>query len=80
VVTLAIDAFTFHQPVKVGDEVSGYCKTVYRGITSIGVYIERWVFRRDTSVPKQVTEGEFTCVAVDNDSESQTPVKTGISQ
>lgn len=64
-VTVAIDAMTFHRPVKVGDEVSCYCETVHRGKTSIGVYIETWVRRRDGSSSKKVTEGKFTYVAID---------------
>ena len=65
VVTVAIDAITFHQPVKVGDGVSFYCETVHKGNTSIGVYIETWVRRRDNSSSKKVTEGKFTYVSID---------------
>ena len=67
VVTVAIDAMTFHQPVKVGDEVSCYCETVHEGNTSIGVYVETWVCRRDGSPSKKVTEGKFTYVAINTD-------------
>ncbi len=65
VVTVAIDAITFHQPVKVGDEVSCYCETVHEGNTSIGVYIETWVRRREHHTSKKVTEGKFTYVSID---------------
>ncbi len=67
VVTVSIDAMTFHQPVKVGDEVSCYCETVHEGTTSIGVYIETWVRRRDGSSSKKVTEGKFTYVSIDSE-------------
>ena len=65
VVTVAIDAITFHRPVKVGDEVSCYCKTVHEGRTSIGVYIETWVRRRDSGEQHKVTEGKISYVAID---------------
>ena len=65
VVTVAIDAINFHEPVKVGDEVSCYCETVHEGTTSLGVYIETWVRRRDDSASKKVTEGRFTYVSID---------------
>ncbi|MEM7208390.1 MAG: acyl-CoA thioesterase [Pseudomonadota bacterium] len=80
VVTVAIDALTFHQPVKVGDEVSCYCETVHRGTTSIGVYIETWVRRRDGSASKKVTEGKFTYVAIDGDGKPQKWTDTGVEQ
>jgi len=65
VVTVAIDAITFHQPVKVGDEVSCYCETVHEGNTSIGVYIATCVRRREQHTSKKVTEGKFTYVSID---------------
>lgn len=65
VVTVAVDAMTFHKPVYIGDEVSCYCQTKRRGNTSIAVHVETWVRRFDDSRTEKVTEGTFTFVAID---------------
>lgn len=65
-VTVAVEAMTFHLPVFVGDEVSCYCETVRIGRTSIAVHIETWV-RRDRIEDEivKVTEAVYTYVAMD---------------
>lgn len=65
VVTVAVDAMTFHKPVYVGDDVSCYCKLAKRGNTSITVLVEAWVRRRHSDTVNKVTQGMFTFVAVD---------------
>jgi len=66
VVTVAVEAMTFHLPVFVGDEVSCYCETERIGRTSVAVQIETWVRRdrlNDESI--KVTEAVYTYVAID---------------
>ena len=65
VVTVAVDAMTFHKPVYVGDDLSCYCSAAKRGNTSITVHVEAWVRRHHSDTVAKVTEGMFTFVAVD---------------
>ncbi len=67
-VTVAVDAMKFHKPVHVGDEVTCYTRVARTGRTSITMLIETWVRRRHNTYPVKVTEGRFTYVAIDNDS------------
>lgn len=67
VVTVAVTAMTFHQPVLVGDEVSFYGEVVKVGRTSIAVRIEAWVRRGLSEDRIKVTEGLFTYVAIGPD-------------
>lgn len=66
VATVAVNAFTFKQPVQIGDVLSLYADVVRVGNTSITVdvqvYAERG--REDTKVVK-VTEATLTYVAID---------------
>lgn len=66
VVTVAVNAFRFHQPVYVGDVVSFYAHVVKTGTTSITSEIEVFV-ERNASDPIQVrvTEARLTYVAID---------------
>jgi acyl-CoA thioesterase YciA len=66
VATVAVDGFSFHKPVFVGDELSCYCQEVKRGRTSITARVEAWVRRGDTAEHVKVTEGLFTFVAIDD--------------
>ena len=67
--TVAVDAMVFHQPVKVGDEVSLYARVVKVGRTSIRVHVEAWKRRRNDEHAEavRVTEGVFTYVAIGDD-------------
>jgi acyl-CoA thioesterase YciA len=65
-VTVAIDSFTFHEPVVVGDEVSIYTKIIRIGRTSITVHVETWRRARNTTDRYKVTQGKFTFVALDD--------------
>jgi acyl-CoA thioesterase YciA len=66
VATVAVNSFTFKQPVQIGDILSLYADVVRVGNTSITVdvqvYAERG--RQDTKVVK-VTEATLTYVAID---------------
>lgn len=66
VVTVAVDAMTFHKPVYIGDDVSCYCSEAKRGNTSITVHVEAWVRRHHSDTVDKVTQGMFTFVAVDS--------------
>lgn len=63
--TIAADSMVFHQPVKVGDEVSVYAELVATGRSSMRIAIEAWRRPRDTRDRHQVTGAAFTFVAID---------------
>ncbi|MFO1049078.1 MAG: acyl-CoA thioesterase [Geminicoccaceae bacterium] len=65
VATIAVDAMAFHQPVLVGDIVSVYAEVCRVGRTSITMQVEVWAKRGRTGEEQKVTEGRFTCVAID---------------
>lgn len=65
VATVAVDAMVFHRPVFVGDEVSIYAAVVAVGRTSIRVRVEAWRRRMAEEAMQQVTEADFTFVAID---------------
>lgn len=67
VATIAVNAFTFKQPVFVGDLLSFYAEIVKVGTTSITVSVEVYAERQrlDAEVVK-VTEAMLTYVATDN--------------
>ena len=64
VATIGIEAMKFHRPVFVGDEISCYTKIERIGNTSITIFIETWVRRRQGRESEKVTEGTFTYVAI----------------
>ncbi len=66
IVTVAVDAMTFHKPVNIGDELSCYCRVEKRGNTSITIHVESWVTRYYSNEEEKVTEGRFTFVAIDS--------------
>jgi len=65
VVTVAVDAMTFHQPIKVGDVVSIYGEVTRVGRTSMAVRLTTIVARRLDPTEIKVTEGIYTYVAID---------------
>lgn len=65
VVTVAVNAMTFHKPVHVGDVVSCYTQIEKVGRSSITVRIEAIVMRLETGEKVPVTEGVFVYVALD---------------
>jgi acyl-CoA thioesterase YciA len=64
-VTVAMDGMQFHQPVKVGDEVSVYTEIERVGRTSMTIAVEAWRRERHQDEAVKVTEAKFTFVAVD---------------
>jgi acyl-CoA thioesterase YciA len=66
-VTVAMNGMVFHQPVKVGDEVSVYCEIERVGRTSLTIAVDAWRRHRHEDAAAKVTEAKFTFVAVDED-------------
>src|ERR1700709_2310008 len=64
VATIAVNSFTFKQPVMIGDVVSFYAKVVRVGRTSITVDVEVYARRRTLKEVVKVTEATLTYVAV----------------
>ncbi len=64
-VTVAIDGMSFISPVAIGDLLSCYVSLHKMGNTSIQIKIETWVISPKDLQNRQVTEGIFTFVAVD---------------
>lgn len=64
-VTVAMDGMQFHQPVKIGDEVSVYCEIEKVGNTSMSIAVEAWRRQRHSEMAMKVTQAKFTFVAVD---------------
>lgn len=74
VVTVAVDAMEFHQPVEVGDELTCYTEIIRVGNTSLAIKVEAWVRRRCLEVTQlKVTSATFTYVAID-ESRNKRPV------
>jgi acyl-CoA thioesterase YciA len=65
VVTVAIEAMSFLNPVRVGDTVACYAWLEKIGRTSMTIPVEVWVHRYKTGEELRVTRGVFTYVAVD---------------
>jgi acyl-CoA thioesterase YciA len=67
VVTVAVNAFVFKQPVFVGDLLSFYANIVKTGRTSITVCVEVYAQRMVSTLEiVKVTEATVTYVATDN--------------
>ena len=71
VVTVAVDAMTFHKPIYIGDDVSCFCNIARKGNTSITIHVEVWVQRHHSETVLKVTEGTFTFVAIDEAGKSR---------
>jgi acyl-CoA thioesterase YciA len=67
VVTVAVEAMTFHRPVQVGDVLCVYTRVVSVGRTSMKIEIEAWARRFRKNFREKVTEATFTFVAIDDD-------------
>jgi acyl-CoA thioesterase YciA len=67
VATVALDGMAFHQPIMVGDVVSCYAQVARVGRSSITLHVEAWAKRGRTGEEIKVTEGRFTCVAIDEE-------------
>ncbi len=75
IVTVGLEAMSFHKPVFLGDQVSFYTKVSKVGRTSVTIHVESWALRhtygRDVKYIK-VTEGFYTYVHID---ENRQPAK-----
>ena len=68
VATVAVNSFSFKQPVFVGDIVSFYAEVIKVGRTSITVDVQVYAQRRpEREQSVKVTEATLTYVAVDNE-------------
>lgn len=67
IATVAVNSFTFKQPVLIGDLVSFYADIVRVGRTSITVDVEVYAQRRTLHEVVKVTEATLTYVAVDDE-------------
>lgn len=65
--TVAVEAISFHSPVKVGDEVSLYAQILSVGRTSLRIRVEAWRRERHSEDRNRVTEAVFTFVALDDE-------------
>ena len=63
--TVAVDSFTFHQPVRVGDEVSVYARILREGRSSLHLHVEAWRRSREADDRQKVTQATFIFVALD---------------
>jgi acyl-CoA thioesterase YciA len=61
----------FHEPVRVGDEVSMFAEIVRVGRTSIEVEVEAWRRTSGSDEVVLVTSARFTCVALGMDGRPQ---------
>ncbi len=74
--TIAIEAMRFLKPVYVGDEVSLYADILHVGRTSMRINVQAWRRSRAGEEVEQVTEGEFTFVAIDENRKPR-PIDSG---
>jgi len=72
VVTRAIEAMTFDQPIRAGDIVSIYAEVVRIGRSSVTVRMETIVRRRLGQDQIKVTGGDFVYVAIDDQGRPRT--------
>jgi acyl-CoA thioesterase YciA len=67
VVTVALDGMHFIRPVKIGDILCVYTEVKRVGNTSLDVHVEAWVQRDRSHHTVQVTQANFTFVALGKD-------------
>jgi acyl-CoA thioesterase YciA len=65
--TVSVESITFHEPVKVGDEVTVHAELASVGRTSMRFLVSAWRRARDSEATRKVTQAEFTFVALDSD-------------
>jgi acyl-CoA thioesterase YciA len=66
VATVAVNSFTFKQPISVGDQVSLYTRIIRVGRTSITVDVQVYAERNPARpIVVKVTEAQLTFVALD---------------
>ena len=65
--TVSIDRMSFLKPVQIGDFICCYGKLLKIGRTSMQIKIEVYAIGHRETARKQVTEGIFTYVAIDEE-------------
>lgn len=75
VTTVAVGSMVFIRPVPVGSVISCYTNTLRIGNTSIRVKVEVWIKDFMTHKICQVTEGEYTYVAIDEHGQKRPVLK-----
>lgn len=76
VVTVGVEAMSFHEPVFIGDEILFFTEIQRIGNTSITIRIAAWVMREQHDTPIHVTDGLFTFVSIDKAGRPQLLSKT----
>lgn len=71
--TVAIEGMSFIAPVHIGDFVCFYGEIIKTGRTSVTIRIETWAVNPNGDDLRQVTEGIFVYVAID-DAGAPTPL------
>lgn len=66
VTTVAINSMVFYAPVKIGDFICCYAEIIKIGRTSMHVKIEVWAIGGEDEARRQVTEGIFVYVAIND--------------
>jgi acyl-CoA thioesterase YciA len=64
-VTVAVEGMSFHNPVKVGDELTVWAQLIKRGRSSMTFDVQAWRRPRDREAQTLVTRAHFTFVALD---------------
>ena len=67
VVTVAVEAMSFIQPVRIGDVLCVYTEIAKIGRTSMQVHVEAWARRNRIGERDKVTEARFKFVALGED-------------
>lgn len=75
--TIAVEAMTFHSPVRVGDEVTVWAELASIGRTSMRFKVSAWRRPRDSERTTKVTEAIFTFVALDSEARPRSVVPPG---
>lgn len=65
--TVAVEGMRFHEPVKVGDEVSLFARLVRVGRSSMDIHVTAWRRRRHEEACAKVTCATFSFVALDTE-------------
>jgi acyl-CoA thioesterase YciA len=76
--TIAVEGMSFHNPVKVGDEVTVWAELIGVGTTSMRFKVSAWRRARDSERTAKVTEAVFTYVALDSEGRPRQIKATGL--
>lgn len=64
--TVAVEGMSFHEPVKVGDELTVLARLIKHGRSSITFDVQAWRRPRDREIQTCVIRAHFTFVALDD--------------